>query len=111
MWKDTESDIDMLGYQVHADLLVKIILQKDMLPTSIGIFGDWGSGKSSLMLLMQKTLDEWISKTNEENKKCPKSQTKEVFVLRGTSNMKTELYGRLTYLWGLAPLWASILCR
>ena len=37
--------------------------------------------------------------------------TKEVFVLRGTSNMKTELYGRLTYLWGLAPLWASILCR
>ena len=39
------------------------------------------------------------------------SATKEVFVLRGTSNMKTELYGRLTYLWGLAPLWASILCR
>ena len=38
-------------------------------------------------------------------------KTKEVFVLRGTSNMKTELYGRLTYLWGLAPLWASILCR
>ena len=37
--------------------------------------------------------------------------TKEVFVLRGTSNMKTELYGRLTYLWGLAPLLASILCR
>ena len=26
--------------------------------------------------------------------------------MRGTSNMKTELYGRLTYLWGLAPLWA-----
>ena len=41
--------------------------------------------------------------------RCKK--TKEVFVLRGTSNMKTELYGRLTYLWGLAPLWASILCR
>lgn len=37
MWKDTESYIDMLGYQVHADLLAKIILQKDMLPTSIGI--------------------------------------------------------------------------
>lgn len=76
MWKDTESDIDMLGYQVHADLLAKIILQKDMLPTSIGIFGDWGSGKSSLMLLMQKTLDEWVSKTNKENKKLPESQTK-----------------------------------
>ena len=42
---------------------------------------------------------------------CQVLKTKEVFVLRGTSNMKTELYGRLTYLWGLAPLWASILCR
>lgn len=77
MWKDTESDIDMLGYQVHADLLAKIILQKDMLPTSIGIFGDWGSGKSSLMLLLQKTLDEWVFKTNEGNEKCPQNQTKE----------------------------------
>lgn len=76
MWKDTESDIDMLGYQVHADLLTKIILQKDMLPTSIGIFGDWGSGKSSLMLLMKGTINNWIAEKREENKTLPDNQPK-----------------------------------
>ena len=49
--------------------------------------------------------------TEDYQEQLDMKETKEVFVLRGTSNMKTELYGRLTYLWGLAPLWASILCR
>lgn len=49
----------MLGYQVHADLLKKIILNDAMLPISIGVFGNWGSGKSSLMLLLQQSLQEW----------------------------------------------------
>lgn len=31
---------DLLGYQVHADLLKKIILNDDMLPISIGVFGN-----------------------------------------------------------------------
>ena len=33
----------------------KIILNDDMLPISIGVFGNWGSGKSSLMLLASKS--------------------------------------------------------
>ena len=59
MWSDNETTQDLLGYQVHADLLKKIILNDDMLPISIGVFGNWGSGKSSLMLLLQKSLHEW----------------------------------------------------
>jgi hypothetical protein len=39
-----------------------------MLPISIGVFGDWGSGKSSLMLLMQESIENWKAKTEEENK-------------------------------------------
>lgn len=50
MWSDNETTQDLLGYQVHADLLRKIILNDAMLPISIGVFGNWGSGKSSLML-------------------------------------------------------------
>lgn len=39
-----------------------------MLPTSIGIFGNWGYGKSSLMLLMEKEINEEITKqVAEEN--------------------------------------------
>ena len=58
MWSDNETTQDLLGYQVHADLLKKIILNDAMLPISIGVFGNWGSGKSSLMLLLQQSLQE-----------------------------------------------------
>ena len=54
MWKDIETAEDLLGYRFHAKLLKDIVLDDNMLPTSIGIFGNWGYGKSSLMLLMQK---------------------------------------------------------
>lgn len=59
MWSDNETTQDLLGYQVHADLLKKIILNDTMLPISIGVFGNWGSGKSSLMLLLEKSIAEW----------------------------------------------------
>lgn len=67
MWSDNETREDLLGYQVHASLLKDVILDKEMLPTSIGIFGNWGAGKSSLMLLLQKEIDEWVQKTTIEN--------------------------------------------
>lgn len=59
MWSDNETTQDLLGYQVHADLLKKIILDKNMLPITVGVFGNWGSGKSSLMLLLQKGISIW----------------------------------------------------
>ena len=69
MWSDNETTQDLLGYQVHADLLRKIILNDAMLPISIGVFGNWGSGKSSLMLLLQQSLQEWEkSQANEYHK-------------------------------------------
>jgi len=42
MWSDNETEEDLLGYQVHADLLKKIILNDAMLPISIG--GIWELG-------------------------------------------------------------------
>lgn len=63
MWADNETTQDLLGYKVHADLLKKIILNDSMLPISIGVFGNWGSGKSSLMLL----LEEGIKQENNPN--------------------------------------------
>lgn len=38
-----------------------------MLPISIGVFGNWGSGKSSLMLLLQQALKEWEQSQQGEN--------------------------------------------
>lgn len=68
MWKDIETAEDLLGYRFHAKLLKDIVLDDNMLPTSIGIFGNWGYGKSSLMLLMQKEVDIEIAKLNNAGK-------------------------------------------
>ena len=61
MWKDIETSEDLLGYRFHAKLLKEIVLDKSMLPTSIGIFGNWGYGKSSLMRLREKEINEEIA--------------------------------------------------
>lgn len=68
MWADNETKDDLLGYQVHADLLRDVVFDPKMLPISIGVFGDWGSGKSSLMLLMQESIEKWRTETEEANK-------------------------------------------
>lgn len=67
MWSDNETREDLLGYQVHASLLKDVILDSAMLPTSIGIFGNWGAGKSSLMLLLQSELEKWVKQTQKMN--------------------------------------------
>lgn len=57
MWTDNETSDDLLGFQVHADLLASLVTDRSMLPVTIGLFGDWGSGKSSVMSMLQSALD------------------------------------------------------
>ena len=57
MWSDNETTEDLLGFQVHADLIRSIVTNSKMLPATIGIFGDWGSGKTSVMRMLEKGLD------------------------------------------------------
>ncbi|MCC2590316.1 P-loop NTPase fold protein [Chryseobacterium sp. MFBS3-17] len=56
MWADNETSNDLLGFKVHADLIVDVINDKDVLPVTIGVFGDWGSGKSSILKIVEKEL-------------------------------------------------------
>jgi predicted KAP-like P-loop ATPase len=49
MWKDCETNIDLLDFDYLVDVTKNIILNDDLTPSTIGIYGDWGSGKSSLM--------------------------------------------------------------
>lgn len=61
MWSDNETDIDLLGFQVHSDLVRTVITNPDLLPITIGVFADWGGGKTSLMKMLQRDLepDTW----------------------------------------------------
>ncbi len=56
MWADVESEVDYLNFTELAVLVAELLKEKCLLPISIGIFGGWGSGKSSLLTLIQQRL-------------------------------------------------------
>lgn len=56
MWPDNETTLDLLGFKVHADLLRSVVLDSTLLPVTIGVFGDWGGGKTSVMKMLQQSL-------------------------------------------------------
>ena len=57
MWSDNIAEKDYLGFDVHANLIKGLIDEPEMLPITIGVFGDWGSGKSSIMESLKKAYD------------------------------------------------------
>lgn len=56
MWPDNETSDDLIGFQVHADLIRAVVLNPKMLPVTVGLFGDWGSGKTSIMRMLERCL-------------------------------------------------------
>jgi len=58
MWKDCETNIDLLDFDYLVNVAKNVILDDNLTPSSIGIYGDWGSGKSSLMDLLQSELSK-----------------------------------------------------
>jgi hypothetical protein len=66
MWSDNETTIDYLGFNVHADLIYEIVSDPCLLPITIGVFADWGGGKSSILRMLQ----ERFSKEESEGLYC-----------------------------------------
>ena len=58
MWPDNETEKDFLNFSGVADTVAEIITQADGRPTSIGISGSWGAGKSSMIKLVRAALSE-----------------------------------------------------
>ena len=58
MWSDIETDKDLLGFSVHANLIKDVVTNVKNLPITIGLYGDWGSGKSSVLKILEKQLEE-----------------------------------------------------
>jgi len=64
MWTDNITDKDFLGFDVHANLIKELINDDKMLPLTIGLFGDWGSGKSSILEVLKSEFEK------EDNTAC-----------------------------------------
>ena len=66
MWIDSASNIDMLAYKPFAELLYRIIHNERMNPLTIGLYGSWGAGKSTVLKLTEDIISE---KRSEGSKK------------------------------------------
>ncbi|WP_126965226.1 KAP family P-loop NTPase fold protein [Xanthomonas arboricola] len=58
MWSDIETRRDYLNYLELAEVVSEILLNPSMRPVSVGVFGTWGTGKSSLLNLIEVKLRE-----------------------------------------------------
>ena len=58
MWSDKETTQDLLGYTVHASLLKNVVTNEKNLPITVGLYGDWGSGKSSILKILEEQLNK-----------------------------------------------------
>jgi hypothetical protein len=56
MWSDNETIEDLIGFRVHAELIADVVTDSKLLPVTMGVFGDWGSGKTSIMKMLQEQL-------------------------------------------------------
>ncbi|MBT4814937.1 MAG: hypothetical protein HON70_04520 [Lentisphaerae bacterium] len=57
MWSDNETTRDLLGFRVHADLIYEMVTDPRLLPITVGVFADWGGGKSSVLRMLEERLN------------------------------------------------------
>lgn len=56
MWADVDTKQDFLNYSEVAELVAEVVLDPVMRPVSVGVFGTWGTGKSTILNLVEAKL-------------------------------------------------------
>lgn len=54
---DHETKVDLLNNEAIAATIVKLLLERPDCPVTIGVHGDWGAGKSSILEMIEAGLD------------------------------------------------------
>src|SRR5437899_12450132 len=60
---DNPATRDRLGFDRMVTILTDVIQDPPRLPFTIGIFGEWGSGKTTLMEMVRRRLEKQGTKT------------------------------------------------
>lgn len=55
---DQETKNDLLNYESIATTIVKLLQENPNQPITIGVHGDWGAGKSSILEMIETSLEE-----------------------------------------------------
>ena len=94
LWPDKETEIDYLNFTYLVDMVVNLSTNRELSPSTIGLYGDWGSGKSSLMKLAKKAIET-------KGKKAEKEESKILcidfngWLFEGYDDAKTSLCGTI----------------
>lgn len=59
LWADNPTAEDLLGFIDIAEPIIDALGREKLDPVAIGIFGDWGSGKTTILELIAKRLGEF----------------------------------------------------
>ena len=55
---DNETAVDLLYYDAIAHTVVRLIVERSDEPLSVGVHGDWGAGKSSVLMMVEAAFEE-----------------------------------------------------
>ena len=55
---DNETAVDLLYYQAVARTVVRVVTEQSDEPLSVGVHGDWGAGKSSVLMMVEEAFEE-----------------------------------------------------
>ncbi|MEP1230016.1 MAG: P-loop NTPase fold protein [Litorimonas sp.] len=58
MWSDNETETDFLNFADTVSNVTELLSTPELQPMSLGLFGGWGSGKSSLMRMVMREMQE-----------------------------------------------------
>ena len=68
MWNDNPSEVDLLGFHRFVHAIEQLAVMEQLQPLTIGVYGTWGGGKSSVMRIAFQNLEKtdgvvpiWIS--------------------------------------------------
>jgi hypothetical protein len=90
MWSDNEAKEDLLGFQYLADGIISIVKNESLLPATLGVFGDWGGGKSTLIEIVKNRLT-----TPEEEEAGVVVLSFNGWLFEGYEGAKTALMGTI----------------
>ncbi len=54
---DNETAVDLLYYQAVARTVVRVVAEDSDEPLSVGVHGDWGAGKSSVLMMVEEAFE------------------------------------------------------
>ncbi|MEE2522984.1 P-loop NTPase fold protein [Pseudarthrobacter sp. J75] len=61
LWSDEPASTDLLSFEAIAETVADAIFDDGLDPIALGISGSWGSGKTTVLNLIEKRLNDWTA--------------------------------------------------